>query len=49
MSLSKLRGIVKDRGAWHAEVHGVTKRHDLATELQWLIMKESENIRYLIL
>ena len=26
MSLSKLRGIVKDREAWHAVVHGVAKR-----------------------
>ena len=25
MSLSKLRKIVKDREAWHAAVHGVTK------------------------
>ena len=25
MSLSKLWEIVKDRGAWHAAVHGVTK------------------------
>ena len=25
MSLSKLRRIVKDREAWHAAVHGVTK------------------------
>ena len=25
MSLSKLRGIVKDREAWRAAVHGVTK------------------------
>ena len=25
MSLSKLGGIVKDREAWHAAVHGVTK------------------------
>ena len=25
MSLSKLREIVKDRGAWSAAVHGVTK------------------------
>ena len=25
MSLSKLREIVKDRKAWHAVVHGVTK------------------------
>ena len=25
MSLSKLREIVKDREAWHAELHGVSK------------------------
>ena len=25
MSLSKLREIVKHRGAWHAAVHGVTE------------------------
>ena len=25
MSLSKLRGIVKDREAWHDAVHGVAK------------------------
>ena len=25
MSLSKLRETVKDRGAWHAAVHGVKK------------------------
>ena len=35
MSLSKLREMVKDREAWHAAVHGVTKGpHDLATEEQ---------------
>ena len=28
MSLSKLQEIVKDREAWRAAVHGVTKRHD---------------------
>ena len=28
MSLSKLLEIVKDRKAWRAAVHGVTKRHD---------------------
>ena len=25
MSLSKLRKLVKDRGAWHAAVHGVSE------------------------
>ena len=34
MGLSKLKEIEKDREAWHTEVHGVTKRHDLATEQQ---------------
>ena len=32
MSLSKLREIVKDRKAWLFAVHGVTVRHDFATE-----------------
>ena len=27
MSLSKLQEIVKDREAWHAAAHGVTKSH----------------------
>ena len=40
LSLSKLLERVKDREAWHASVHGVTVRHDLATEqlqmVQWL-------------
>ena len=32
MSVSKLREIVKDREAWHAAVHGVTKsRTQLST------------------
>ena len=34
MSLSKLQEIVKDRKAWCAAIHGVTKRHTLATEQQ---------------
>ena len=37
MSLSKLWEMVKDREAWHATIHGVTKsRHDWAAEEQWL-------------
>ena len=31
MNLSKLWEIVKDRGAWHATVHGVAKGQTLAT------------------
>ena len=34
MNLSKLQKIVKDREAWHAAVHGVTKRHNLVTKQQ---------------
>ena len=28
VSLSELRELVMDREAWHAEIHGVTVRHD---------------------
>ena len=37
LSLSKLREMVEDRGAWHAVVHGVTKRHNVATEQQQIL------------
>ena len=33
MNLGKLRGIVKDREAWHATVHGVAKESDTTREL----------------
>ena len=36
VNLNKLCEIVKDRGAWHAIVHGVAVIHDLGTEPQQL-------------
>ena len=33
MSLSRPRGLVMDREAWHAAVHGVTKSRTRLTEL----------------
>ena len=35
VSLSELQEMVMDREAWRAAIHGVTKRHDWATELNW--------------
>ena len=34
MSLSELPGLVMDREAWRAAVHGVTVRRDIVTEQQ---------------
>ena len=42
MNLSKLWDTVEDREAWHAAVHGITKKHDLATEQQ-VFTKKKEN------
>ena len=33
MNLSKFREMVKDREAWHAAVHGVTKNQTQLSEL----------------
>ena len=44
LSLSKLREIVKDREAWHAEVHGVEKSW---TQLEWLNNNISNSQRHL--
>ena len=35
MSLSKFQKLVIDSKAWHATVHGITVRHNWATELNW--------------
>ena len=35
VSLSELQELVMDREAWCAAIHGVAKRHDWATELNW--------------
>ena len=35
MNLSILREIVKDREAWHAAVHGVTKNWTRLSDCRW--------------
>ena len=45
MNLSKLQGLVKDREDRSAAVHGVTNRHDLATEQQSWLWKNQRQYR----
>ena len=48
LSLSKLQEMVKDREAWHAAVHGVTKSQTwLATEQQKAPTPSSQGQGYL--
>ena len=47
MSLSKLQEMVKDREAWHAAVHGVTKRHKWVTEQQEDLIQYLQNFPHL--
>ena len=43
MSLRKLREIVKDREAWRAAVHRVTKSRTQLSDWNWLMWKSIEN------
>ena len=49
MNLSKLQGIVEDRGAWHAAVHGVTESQtrlsDWTTALATVLSVNCKGVR----
>ena len=46
MNLGKLREIVKDREAWHAEVHGVVKRWTLLGN--WATVTDEDRCKSLL-
>ena len=48
MSLSKLREMVKDREAWHAAVHGVTKSQTLPSDWTRSRRTQVEGGRYIL-
>ena len=48
MNLTKLQEIVKDRGAWHAEVHGIAES-DMAERLNNNKLRLSEGRKLLML
>ena len=49
INLSKLQGIVEDRGAWHAAVHGVTESQtrlsDWTTALATVLSVNCKGVR----
>ena len=49
MSLSKLTGIVKDREAWHAAVHGVTKSWTLLSDWTTQVFKLNNHLNACVL
>ena len=48
LNLSKLQEIVEDRGAWRAAVHGVTNRHNLATQQEKVMAPHSSPLAWRI-
>ena len=49
MSLGKLQEVVKDREAWHAAVHGVSKiRHDRGDLVVVVVVKQTVPQNYFL-
>ena len=45
MNLSKLQETVKDRRAWRAAVHGVTKNQDMAQQLNNTTTSHGDSVK----